>query len=252
MPLLLRTRQAFGQFRLLQLWRRRDKARRPQRDMPALQRPADHLAMMRTLLLAAAAMAAFALPAHAVERGQCLPTDEMVAVLRDEGQRAVVTGEAVMVGTAELAAPLPITYSMNPSGSRGYELSTQRRAGVEVLCVTEVLTDVRLVDPGNREVSAFYLPGGVSDEAARRIGQDEGIPNARGFNFTLDFAANSGFYTVFQARLAGSSGETLAVLNLPRTNESLVYRGDRRGVSTMAYVLRRSGFTPYAREVLGI
>lgn len=252
MHVLLRAGQAFRQLGLLQLRGRRHQAGRSKRDMPALQRPADNLAMMRAVILTAAAMASFACPAHAVERGQCLPTAEMVAQLRSEGQRAVVTGEAVMVGAANLAAPLAITYSMNPSGSRGYELSTQRRAGTEVLCVTEVLADVRLADPARREVRAFHLPGGVSDAEARRIGSDEGIPNARGFNAMLDASAGSGGYVILQARIVGTDGETLSALNLPRTLETLVDRADARGISTLTYVMRRSGLTPYGRELLGL
>lgn len=155
-----------------------------------------------------------------------------------------------MVGAANLAAPLPVTYTSSADGGRGYELQTQRRSQGEVLCVTEVLSNVRLSDPAQRSFQAFRLPGGVSDQEARRIGRDEGIPNARGFNAMLEASAASGFFPVLQARIVGSAGHTLTAISSTRTNETMVDRADGRGISTLSYVMQRSGLTDYGRELL--
>lgn len=208
---------------------------------------------------AVSALAFTAVPAQAqqAERGLCLPNAEMTARLRNEGQRSIVTGEAVMVDGVSVSRPLGIVYSTNASGNRGYQLSGERGPNNEppaTMCIDEVLTNIRLANPSYRRVpDSFYAPNGITREEAREIAEREGVTPAGSLNDSMDFAAvNSEGFPIMQAQIVTPSEtwHTVTIINLPASNSGVAYHSRDRGFHTTRYVMLESRLAPYAQELL--
>lgn len=206
---------------------------------------------------AISALAITAAPAHAVEKGLCLPNQEMVVRLRSEGQRAVFNGDAVLVDGAHTDPMLSAIYTTNSVGSVGYVITGQRgtnQAAPAILCVGEVLTNLRLANPTYRRVPvSFYAPNGLSKEEAERIGDREGIANPGSLNVTMDHAAvNSLGVPVLQAELAEPAGRwKMVTVILTPGRGAVTYDSAERGLQTMRYALLHAELTPYAQGLLG-
>ena len=215
--------------------------------------------MRRCLIAAAAVTATLALtaPAHAVERGQCLPNAEMVARLRDEGQRALVQGVILNQSNGNWVASLIVTA--NADGSRGYELrgqfvATQRTP--PILCVQEELSDVRLNDArAARVAESFYLPVVRTQAEILEIarGTEFARWNPRVHNQALQADAARGSYPMVRATFR-ASGRTvrLTVSGNPTTRRGTQNWSDADwGMIATLHTLEEVTYTPYALELLG-
>lgn len=209
---------------------------------------------------AVSALAFIAVPAHAqqAERGLCLPNAEMTARLRAEGQRSIVTGEAIMVDGLNLERPLGIVYSANTTGSRGYQLSGQRGPNNEqpaTMCIDEVLTNIRLANPSYRRVPvSFYAPNGITREEAREMAEREGLRLSGALNHMMDNAAqNLGGFPIMQAQIVipSSAWDTITIINMPTSEESTALHSGDRGYATLRYVMSGSKLTAYGSDLLG-
>lgn len=200
---------------------------------------------------------ATAAPAHAVEKGLCLPNQEMVARLRSEGQRAVFNGDAILVDGVSTNPTLSVIYTANSDGSVGYAITGQRSSDAAppaTLCVREVLTFLRLANPTFRNVpTSFYAPNGMSRDEAMIVGQRRGVENAGSLNATMDYAAQSDLgVPVLQADIIGQDeGWTTVTVILTKGRAATVHHSGERGLDTMLYAMNHADLTAYAREQMG-
>lgn len=206
---------------------------------------------------ALAALAISAAPAYAVEKGLCLPNQEMVTRLRSEGQRAVFNGDAILVEGVSTNPTLSVIYTSNSDGSVGYAITGQRNSDAAppaTLCVREALTFLRLANPTLRNVpTSFYAPNGMSRDEAMIVGQRRGIESAGSLNATMDYAAQSDLGTpVLQADIIGQDeGWTTVTVILTKGRAATVHHSGERGLDTMLYAMNHADLTAYAREQMG-
>lgn len=209
---------------------------------------------------AVSALAFIAAPAHAqqAERGLCLSNAEMTARLRAEGQRSIVTGEAIMVDGVNVERPLGIVYSADTTGGRGYQLSGQRGPNNEppaTMCIDEVLTNIRLANPSYRRVPvSCYAPNGITREEAREMAEREGLSIAGSLNDAMDFAAsNVEGFPIMQAEISAphQRWDTVTIIMVPARNYSIAHHSRERGFQTTRYVMLESRLTAYATDLLG-
>lgn len=186
--------------------------------------------------------------ANAMDRGTCLPFNQMVSALQAEGQYDVIQ--------ADQRTPKGITglaiYTTNADKSRGYEVGGERPTPTTLpttLCISRVMRDVKLNNAWARIIpSNFYLPSTLAGEALSRAANDSGMGGGFGdHNTGLNAASQTNTYPAYQAnnmKADGSAGATITVgVNLNTRKASTdIARPD--GLSTLSLLLENFAYTP--------
>lgn len=209
---------------------------------------------IRKSAIPAMAMAlAYSPNAMALDRGTCLPFNQMVAAMEAEGQYDIIKIDD-LAPNGEVGLTM---YTTNDNMDRGYEISGQRPADGQLpaqLCVDRVMRDIKIHNAWSRTVPAnFYVQNTltaqqVSTESARVSGGLSYGDHNTGLNSGL----RSGSLPALQARLLRADGSDGALMTITvnlqtRTGGVLATRSD--GLS-MSNVIFRS-FT-YTNEGLRI
>ena len=139
--------------------------------------------------------------AQALERGQCLPTAQMITALKAEGQDDVINATKI----TSRGVDAQLYYTTNKDQTRGYEMGGSITAVGQTpatLCISRVLSNIKLVNAWaeRRVPSNFFAANSLTAEqeaAEQARGVNDG--DAWDLNRGLKSWSDRGIYPTFQA-----------------------------------------------------
>lgn len=153
--------------------------------------------------------------AMALDRGTCLPFNQMVAAMEAEGQYDIIKIDD-LAPNGEVGLTM---YTSNDNMDRGYELSGTRPANGGLpaqLCVDGVMRDIKIHNAWSRTVPAsFYVRGTMTAQQVSTAAAS--VPGGLAYgdhNTALNGASGNGIFPALQARLLRADGSDGALMTV--------------------------------------